>query len=131
MLVHGSGRDQQLIEGCGCPWRLIRKIAPHGRERNKYLADVPAVVTGVLLLGGHYADDVVRERIQVNSFANRIPAGEKLLGRVTAQKRHAARLLLIVPVIEAALAHVEAANVSERRMRPCYGKRCIVVAAVG
>ena len=130
MLLHRPGRHQQLIKRCRGAGRLVGEIAPHGGEWNEHFVDVPAVVAGILLLSRHYADDGVRKRIQIDAFTDGIAPGKKLLGGIAAHEGHASRFPLIIPVVETAVAHVEAANVTERRMRSGHGECGIVVTAV-
>src|SRR5438477_5424868 len=98
----------------GCTRTLIGKIAAHGRKGDKDFVHIPTVVARILLLLGHDTDHQKRHVVQVNIFTEWIaPLGKELLSGVSAEECNPTAGALIVPVIEAALANVEATNISE------------------
>ena len=97
---------------------------------NEDLVDVEAVVAGVLVLGLHYADDLVRNVVEVNVFADGVAAGEELFAHFRAQKCDPTALGHVVPVVEAAFADVDGPHFGKGRPGAGNHLRAGVVVAV-
>src|SRR5262249_41293124 len=96
--------------------RLIGEVATHSGEWDEDFVDIPTVIARVLLLLLHDADNGVGNVVEVDGLINRTALGEELLCRVTAEKCYPPRLVLIVPVVEAAGSDTETTNFAELRI---------------
>ena len=130
MLFNRLGSDQKMIECSRRAGRLIREIPPHRGKRDEDFIHVPAVVAGVLFFGGHDSNYGKRKIVQIERLPDGISSREKLLGGIGANECYAARLMHVRPIVEAAVSHVEAANVGKRRIRSGHGERRVVVVAM-
>src|SRR5208283_2036333 len=95
--------------------RLVWKIAFHGIERDENLADIHAVVAGVLIFRLHDADDRVRYAIQLDGLPQGFALGEELLFRIAAQERHMPALFIVLVIVESSLRHGDAADYRKLR----------------
>ena len=108
-----AGRHQQVIQRVRKRRGLIGKILQHHAERNVNLVDVEAVITGVLFLVLHRADDGEGIVGDVKRLADGGPGGEKLLFGLAAEEGHAALLAEVVPIVKAPLGHADAPDLCE------------------
>ena len=76
VVLDGAWHDQQLVEGVGRARRLIGELAPHGGEGDEDFIDVPPVVTGVLFLGRHDADNGEGYVVEVDELPHGRTAAE-------------------------------------------------------
>src|SRR5581483_9265261 len=118
---------KKLVERGACARWFVRKITPHGGEWQKHFVDIPAVVTGVLLLLLHDSNYGIWEIVEINVFSYRIATGKKLLRRVRSQEGDTPAFAHVVPVVEAALAYIQGTDVAEWRIRSSNGECSIVV----
>ena len=105
------GGNEQAVHAVLYRRRLVWEVAAHGIEGNENFSGVETVVTRVLLLGLHDANDHVRNAVHPDRLAHGLPLGEELLLRVAAEKRHVARLGIVFIVVESSLRRSHAANV--------------------
>jgi hypothetical protein len=68
MVLDGARHDQQLIESFGRTRRLVWELPPHRGERDEDFVDVPPVVTRVLFLGRHHADNSKGNVIEIDEL---------------------------------------------------------------
>src|SRR6267142_794832 len=90
--------------------RLVGKIAAHCVKGNEDFARVEAVVTGILFLGLHDADDGIRNGVHPDRLTECFPFGEELLFCVAAEESDVAGFFVVLIVVEAALGGGDAAN---------------------
>ena len=90
--------------------RLVGEIAAHGVEGEENLSHIRTVVTGILVLGLHDADDGVRNAIHPNRLAKSFAIREELLLCVAAEERDVTSFRIVLFVVKPAFRDGDAAN---------------------
>ena len=115
MRLQRPGRHEQAVHAVLDRRRLVRKIAAHGIEGDENLADIGAVVAGILFLRLHHSNDGIGSAVQRDRLAKGFTVGKELLFRIAAEKSHVACFSVVLLVVEAAVGHGDAANFGEWR----------------
>jgi hypothetical protein len=115
VLIEGRGHNENAIEGVRRVRRLVGEVALHGRVRDEELIDVAAVVTGILIFGGHYSNNKIGKIANLDGLADGIVGREELLLGFGAEDDDAAALLLVFPTVKATFGNIDGADVSEGR----------------
>src|ERR1700730_9040929 len=110
VLLNRFRRYQQLIKGGRGLGRFVREVAPHGAEGYENFIYVPPIVAGILFLLQHHANHDIGEVVEINILPHRIAPREQLFRSIAAEKRDAATLARVFPVVKSTLPNADAAN---------------------